>query len=132
MNSTTKTNEFDWPFEICGFGGGYEQACRDMAKAGAIWLREHPEELQKWRAAAKSYKEYTGRKFVPDSAYPETYKEFEAALLKPCDDCTGAMFGASKGHAITIFEMGWDKYVEYVLEARGKRQQQGDNGKETR
>ena len=47
------SKEFEWPFEISGFGGGYEQACRDMTKAGVLWLRKHPEELAKWRDGRK-------------------------------------------------------------------------------
>ena len=46
------SKEFEWPCEISGFGGDYEQACRDMTKAGVLWLREHPEELEKWRQAS--------------------------------------------------------------------------------
>lgn len=113
--------EFDWPFEISGFGGGYEQACRDMAKAGALWLREHPDSLARWRGNKKEYEDKSGERYCPDSVYGPDYKDFEAAILKACDDCTGAMFGASRGHAIAIFEKGWDAYVKEVLAARAKR-----------
>lgn len=113
--------EFDWPFEISGFGGGYEQACRDMAKAGALWLREHPGELTKWRQKAEGYKRDTGARFVPESVYGESHKSYEAAILKACSDCTGAMFGAASAHARAIFELGWDAYVEKVMSERAKR-----------
>lgn len=115
---TDKTEEFDWPFEISGFGGGYEQACRDMTKAGVIWLREHPEELAKWRQASREYRERTGNNHTPPHVYPPSYREFESVIVKACDDCTGAMYGASQGHAIAIFERGWDEYVKHVMDKR--------------
>ena len=114
------SKEFEWPFEISGFGGSYEQACRDMAKAGALWLREHPDELAKWRKASHEYRDRTGKTYTPPHIYPPSYKEFENAIVAVCDDCTGAMFGASQGHAIAIFERGWDEYVKCVLDARNK------------
>jgi hypothetical protein len=112
------SKEFEWPFEISGFGGDYEQACRDMTKAGVLWLREHPEELEKWRKASHEYRERTGKDYTPTHVYPPSYKEFEGAIVKACDDCTGAMFGASQGHAIAIFTHGWDEYVKHVMDKR--------------
>lgn len=109
-----QTKEFDWPFEISGFGGAYEQACRDMAKAGVLWLRAHPKELERWRNLRKEYPEIIER--------PTTYSEFEKAIVAACPDCTGAMFGAAKSHAIAIYELGWDKYVARVMSARDKKE----------
>lgn len=117
--STTK--EFEWPFEISGFGGGYEQACRDMAKAGALWLREHPEELAKWRKGRDEFKKDNPGRPFPPNLQMASEKDFEAAILKACNDCTGAMFAYSKGHAIGIFERDWDAYVEDVMKARAKK-----------
>lgn len=112
------SKEFEWPFEISGFGGDYEQACRDMTKAGVLWLREHPEELEKWRKASHEYRELTGKDYTPTHVYPPSYKEFESTIVKACDDCTGAMFGASENHAISIFELGWNEYVNQVVAYR--------------
>lgn len=120
MNTNETTKEFVWPFEISGFGGEYENACRKMTKAGVLWLRKHPQELEKWRKASREYRERTGKEYTPPNAWPASYDDFEAAMLKPCNDCTGAMFGASKSHAIAIFEKGWEVYCNEVLEARSK------------
>ena len=116
-----KTKEFEWPFEISGFGGGYEQACRDMTKAGVLWLREHPDELAKWRKGRDDFeKDHPGERF-PYYQRTAGEKKFEDAIVKACDDCIGAMFGAAKGHAIAIFDMGWDAYVDNVMTAREKK-----------
>ena len=116
------TNEFDWPFEISGFGGGCEQACRDMAKAAVIWLREHPGELEKWRKARDEFhKEFGENRLFPQSMMSTSEKDFQNAIVKVCDDCTGAMFGAAKSHAIAIFELGWDNYCAKVIGARTAR-----------
>ena len=115
-------NEFEWPFEISGFGGGYEAACRNMTKAGVEWLRAHPEELAKWRKVRDEFhKEFGKNKHFPPHRQLPTEKEFEDAIVKVCNDCTGAMFGASKSHAIAIFDMGWNAYVDKVLSARAKK-----------
>ena len=114
--------EFDWPFEISGFGGGYEDACRRMTIVGVNWLRNHPEEVKLWNAAeAKWKKDNPDKKYMPNSAYPDSRREFEQEIVSACEDCTGAMFGAAVGHAKAIVSMGWDKYVDNVLEHRKNR-----------
>lgn len=113
-------SKFNWPFEISGFGGGYEQACRDMAEAGAEWLSKHPGVVKEWDEAKTEYMKRTGRDYYPHGERPKSYKEFEEAVLAVCNDCTGAMFGAAKAHAISIAERGWDGHCKFVLEARNK------------
>lgn len=59
MKKTSKAKkheEFDWPFEISGFGGGYEDACRRMTIAAVEWLRKHPDDVKSWRAVEVKYK----------------------------------------------------------------------------
>ena len=111
-------SKFNWPFEISGFGGGYEQACRDMAEAGAEWLGKHPGIVKEWMDAQDEYMKRTGESYYPLHERPESYKEFEKALLAVCDDCTGAMFGAAKSHAISIAERGFEGHCKFVLDAR--------------
>lgn len=111
-------SKYNWPFEISGFGGGYEQACRDMAEAGAEWLANHPGIVQEWESAQDEYMKRTGENYYPHSERPESYKEFERAVLAACDDSTGAMFGAAKQHAISIAERGWNGHCKFVLDAR--------------
>lgn len=113
--------EFDWPFEISGFGGGYEARCRKMAKAGVLWLREHPGELARWRDFQRRWEKETGHEYVPRSAQPRSHVEFmDAVAAASGGDCTGAMLGASSAHAVAIFERGWDGYVAHVTAAREK------------
>ncbi len=117
----TASNEFEWPFEISGLGGLYEAMCRKMAKAGVLWLREHPGELAKWQEAQRRWEEETGSEYMPTSAQPRSHLEFRAAIIAASGgDCTGAMFGASAAHAVEIFRRGWDGYVAHVTAAREK------------
>lgn len=117
----SKYTEFDWPFEISGFGGGYEAGCRCMTIAAVNWLRNNPTALEDWNSAVKTWKEKNPDKsYCPNSIYPASYAEFDKALTDACPDCTGAMFGAAVSHAKYIFKNGWDNYVQSVLEARNK------------
>lgn len=112
------SKEFDWPFEISGIGGAYEQKCRNMTKAGVIWLREHPEELAKWRKERHEYRNRTGRYYKPTCEYGQSHKAFESAIVKAYKGCTGEMIDASINHAISIFELGWNEYVNQVVANR--------------
>ena len=120
-----QTKEFDWPFEISGFGGTYEQACRDMTKAGALWLRTHPEELSNWRKHRAENPPSKSLEWKP--RYLPSYEEFEKAIIDACPDSTGAMFGAAKSHAIAIYELGWDRYVAKVMAARDKKEAKSED-----
>lgn len=115
-SNTKKYEEFDWPFEISGFGGGYEDACRRMTIAAVGWLREHPDDARDWRAAEVKYKkDNPDSRCFPSKIYPKSKDEFEKAVVAVCEDCTGAMFGAAVSHAKAIVSMGWDKYVDNVM-----------------
>lgn len=124
MKKTTKTKkceEFDWPFEISGFGGGYEDACRSMTIAAVDWLRKHPDDVKEWHAAEAKYKkDNPDSRYFPPEIYPKSKDEFEKAVVAVCEDSTGAMFGAAVGHATAIMSMGWDKYVDHVITFRRK------------
>lgn len=118
--NAVKTDEYDWPFEISGMGGGYEDACRRMTIAAAEWLKVHPDEPSKWDKAGQDYKA-SGHNFVPDSVYGKSYRKFDKAVTDVCPDCTAAMFNAAVWHGRAIFDMGWDAYVKYVIDKRSEK-----------
>ena len=101
-----KNKEFDWTGlkEISGFGGGYEQACRDMVVAGVKWLREHPNADLKARRVEGVY---------PDiMCASKDFEEFQNALAAACEGATGAMVCATTKHVFYIHKNGWEKYCE--------------------
>lgn len=108
---TTETNKYAFtPLmgEISGFGGGYEQACRDMLKAGMLWLDAHPEANPK----------FSGYKGVYGLINEENddAKALSAALLEAAPDCSGAMHHAVTMHCMAIKTHGWAYYVAKMSE----------------
>lgn len=89
------SKEFDWTDlkEISGFGGGYEDDCRKMCKAGVEWLRKNGK--------------------------PATMGPIMDACAKACDGATGAMVGAASRHAYFIFANGWDEYAKKMSKGGG-------------
>ena len=99
--------EFDWTGlgEISGFGGGYEQACRDMVVAGVKWLREHPYANLRARKVEDVYPDIWGGS--------KDFNEFQNALAAACKEgASGAMVCATTKHALFIYRNGWEKYCE--------------------
>lgn len=89
--------------EISGFGGGYEQTCRNMVVAGLEWFDAHPEA----QPAFRGFKEIYG---VLDSDNDDA-KALSAAVVAGADgDCTGAMHQATVGHVLWIKKNGWEAY----------------------
>lgn len=97
---------FPWTeamYEISGFGGAYEAACRDMVYAGLAWLAERPTaDLTSWE--------------TPDA------KALEKAVLAACPDCSGAMHGAAMSACAFVHKQGWDTYVAKMTERAAKRE----------
>ena len=77
--------------EISGFGGAYEEACREMVRAavGAMLAIGEPRPV---------------RRDDPD------FVKIEAAMMGAVPDCDGAMFCASFIHAAYIWHNGWSAY----------------------
>ena len=122
MSKAKKHEEFDWPFEISGFGGDYEDACRRMTVAAVEWLRKHPDDVKSWHAAEVKYKkDNPNSRCFPPKIYPNSKDEFENAVVAVCEDCTGTMFGAAISHAKAIVAKGWDKYVDSVIKYRKQK-----------
>ena len=90
--------------EISGFGGSYEQACRDMLKSGLIWLDEHPN-------ANPMFSGYTGVYGLVKEDN-EDAKALSKATTDCVDDCTGAMHHAVVSTILWIKTNSWDEYVK--------------------
>lgn len=107
MDTGKVNKEFDWTGlgEISGFGGGYEQACRDMVVAGVKWLREHPNADLKARKATLLY---------PDlRSASKDMDEFQDVIAAACKEgATGAMVCAATKHAFFIHRKGWEEYCK--------------------
>lgn len=89
--------------EISGFGGGYEQTCRNMLAAGMEWLDEHPSA----NPCFKGFKNVYGVVFDEN----DDAKALSAAVVAGSgDDCTGAMHQAVVSHCLAIRKNGWDWY----------------------
>lgn len=94
--------------EISGFGGGYEEACQRMARAGLEWL-EANQDLE------------------PDIGdNPNVFGVFEEkntdarslsdVIADAEDGCTGAMCHAAISICMYVKTHGWDAYVEALKE----------------
>ena len=91
--------------EISGFGGGYEQTCRNMVVAGLQWFDENPEADPKY----KVFKDVYGI-CIDDN---DDAKALDKVLLEAAkNDCTGAMHQACVGHIFYVRKNGWEKYCE--------------------
>jgi len=88
--------------EVSGFGGGYENACRDMIYAGIAWTEKHP------GADLSTYKTVDA-------------KALDAHILLACPDCSGAMHGAAMNALAFIAKQGWNAYAGKMMERAAKR-----------
>lgn len=91
--------------EISGFGGGYEQTCRNMLAAGMEWLDAHP-------AADPQFKGFQGV-YGLISEENEDAEALSAAIVAGAHgDCTGAMHQAVTSHCLFIRKNGWEAYCQ--------------------
>ena len=91
--------------EISGFGGSYEQACRDMVIAGVEWFKRQDDP----DPTIKTYRNVTGIA-IPEN---EDAEALEEAMLETLDESpTGAMFQAAVNHVLFAAENGWEAYAE--------------------
>ena len=96
--------------EISGFGGSYEEACRDLVTAGMEWFDINPNADVKF----KGMKNVFGL-IHTDS---EDAKRLDKHLCDSCKDLTGAMHQASVGHILKAQSVGWEEYIK-LMEERG-------------
>lgn len=94
--------------EISGFGGTYESACRNMVIAGLEWWDEHPNADPKFQG----YKNVYG--VINDQN--KDAKDLSNAVVKACEDCTGAMHQAVISHILRIRHVGWEQYCKESIE----------------
>lgn len=94
--------------EISGFGGGYENACREMVIAGVEWLDEN----KNANPEAKESPQIFGMTFDEN----EDMKELQDVMLEAVGDCSGAMMHVSTNHVMFIAKNGWRKYCEEMEE----------------
>ena len=89
--------------EISGFGGDYEQACRQMLYAGLAWLESHPGEV--------------------GGTDSERGKLLEREIVTVCPDCSGAMFGATFSAVRFIASNGWEEYARRMTRNESKSEE---------
>lgn len=103
----TETYEFTPEMgEISGFGGGYEDCCRAMLKAGMDWIDAHPE-------ADPQFHGYKGVYGIISEDNDDA-KALSKAIVSGDNGtgCTGAMHQAVTTACLRIKKYGWDFYVE--------------------
>lgn len=89
--------------EISGFGGGYEDTCRAMVRAGCEWLDAHPEAKPEFRG----YKNIYG---IISEENDDAKALTKAIVDASGGDCTGAMHQASVTHVLQIHAHDWEWY----------------------
>lgn len=90
--------------DISGFGGGYENECQKILKAGIEFLEKNPGEIK-----FKQSKNVFG---IIDSSEDQRTSDLEDALVKASGDCTGGMVHATMQHLWFISKNGVDKWLE--------------------
>jgi hypothetical protein len=106
MKPTEKYKFLPGMGEISGFGGAYEQQCRNMVIAGCNWFDEHPGADPK----ITTYQNIFGI-IDPNN---EDAKSLTGTMAEICPDCTGAMMQAAVTHVLFIKRKGWDEYVKQM------------------
>ncbi len=95
--------------EISGFGGGYEQTCRNMLAAGLEWLDANPSADPRFQGFKGIYGIITEEN--------EDAKALSRAVVDAADnDCTGAMHQAVISHCLAVRKIGWDAYCVKMRE----------------
>jgi len=100
--------------EISGLGGGYEQNCRKMLKAGLEYMDEHPE-------CEPIFKGHKGIYGVLSNDN-EDAKKLSDVVISATNDCTGAMHQAVITTILWIRKNGWDDYVLAMKKAKKEKE----------
>ena len=110
METEAKEYEFTKDMdEISGFGGSYEDACRNMVIAGVEWLDENPD-------ADPQYRGYKGIYGVIKEENEAAKAMTKVMIAASGDDCTGAMHQATVSHVLFIKSHSWEEYVKKMEE----------------
>ncbi len=96
--------------EISGFGGSYEQGCRNMLNAALVWFDDNP----------NAKPEFTGYKNIYGiiNENNEDAQALSDVVGNTEPDCTGAMHQAVISRVLWIKENGWDAYVKRMSEEK--------------
>lgn len=101
--------------EISGFGGDYEEACRNMVRGGVRHVQENNVDLETLLGQIKESPHIFGVVLFEGGEA----KAFETAVVEASGDpsgVTGAMVHASCKHCLGILQNGWDEYVKIMSE----------------
>lgn len=100
--------------EISGFGGEYEEACRNMLIAGCKWLEANPE-------ANPMFKGFRGVYGVIESDNDDA-KSLSNAVVHGAGQYgpSGAMHQAVISSLLFIKAKGWDEYVKLKTHPEGE------------
>ncbi|HTG26082.1 MAG TPA: hypothetical protein VK681_39155 [Reyranella sp.] len=100
--------------EISGMGGGYEDTCRAMVKAGVEWMEAHPE-------ADPQFQGYPGIYGVITEEN-QAAKDLTAAVIAAAEPfgATGAMHQATIGHILAFRRLGAEEYCRSLRERERK------------
>ena len=91
--------------EISGFGGGYEQTCRNMLAAGLEWWDANPK-------ADPRFQGYEGVYGILGEDNDDAKALTKAVIDASGGDATGAMHQATISHVFFVRKNGWEKYCE--------------------
>ena len=100
-------------WDLSGMGGGYEDMCQRMLWRGVAYLGEVKPPVAMW-SKAHAYANIYG---VLDTEGPDL-KGLEDAIVRPGDDCTGAMHQCVMGHLAFIHKRGMDAWHEMLAQHR--------------
>ena len=99
--------------EISGFGGGYEQTCRNMLIAAVERLDAHPE-------ADPQFHGFKGIYGVIQEDNEDAKALSKIVVGASGGDCTGAMHQAVISSALYIKKNGWEKYKAEMTHPEGE------------
>lgn len=99
--------------EISGFGGAYEEACRQMVIAGMQWFDLNP----KASVSFKEYENVTGLTFDETDDCKALQKHMNAAIG---DSASGAMMHYCLSHVLGAQKIGWEEYQRKLRALKAK------------
>lgn len=92
-------------FSLSGFGGSYEDMCQRMLWRGVGFLAEVNPPTEMWDGA-KEFKDIYGVMITEG----KHLKALDSVIVKPGEDCTGAMHQCVMGHLRFIHQNGIEKW----------------------
>ena len=97
--------------EISGFGGSYEQACRNMLKAGLAWCDAHPNSSPKMTKCRGVFG-------IVCAENKDAAKLEKCVIAAAGKAPTGAMVHAVVENIAYVKRNGWDEFVTKMVERK--------------